>query len=438
MPFRAAIDAGVATIMTAHVLVPSLDEQRPATLSRRIVTGLLREELGYDGVILSDDLEMKAIAKRMDSHEATVAAIAAGCDAVLMCSGDTAAGGRARSARPRRRGRDRAFGGVEDASGGSSGQGAVPGGEAAPPGDRASSARCLAATSTRRWPTRWHGSPVDAETPRARVGDRLAVVAPASPFDIQEFHDGVRELRTLGFESRRRPSGPDRRHRPMSRPRAIRSPSHPAIRRRGSDPERRPPAPRSSARPGTRRPSPPIHRGGSEPRPRRHRSGGAGRPDSSGCQSPRGPRRSSPGCRRSGRTAGRSGRRRGRAGSSTGRGPRSRRRRRCQAPSRSAGDRSRTRSSGHRGSRPPVGRSRCRRSPSSCRDQWGTRRDQARRRMPPDRCRRGRAPGSDRSSRSRAELPGGGRSTVRSRRSSGSHRPGRCGERGRRPRTSGS
>jgi len=44
VPFRAAIDAGVATIMTAHVLVPALDESRPATLSKRIVTGLLRDD----------------------------------------------------------------------------------------------------------------------------------------------------------------------------------------------------------------------------------------------------------------------------------------------------------------------------------------------------------------------------------------------------------
>src|SRR5438874_2969329 len=62
LPFKAAIEARVATIMTAHVLVPSLDEARPATLSKRIVTGLLREELRYDGVIVSDDLEMKALA----------------------------------------------------------------------------------------------------------------------------------------------------------------------------------------------------------------------------------------------------------------------------------------------------------------------------------------------------------------------------------------
>src|SRR4029077_16747275 len=62
VPFRAAIEAQVASIMTAHVFVPALDEKRPATLSRRIVNGLLREELQYNGVILSDDLEMKALA----------------------------------------------------------------------------------------------------------------------------------------------------------------------------------------------------------------------------------------------------------------------------------------------------------------------------------------------------------------------------------------
>ncbi len=87
VPFRAAVDAGVATIMTAHVLVPSLDEKRPATLSRRIVSGLLREELGYDGVILSDDLEMKAVANEYSVPAAAVLAIEAGCDGVLICSG---------------------------------------------------------------------------------------------------------------------------------------------------------------------------------------------------------------------------------------------------------------------------------------------------------------------------------------------------------------
>jgi len=87
-PFRAAAAAGVATIMTAHVLVPSLDETRPATLSRHIVTDLLRGELNFQGVILSDDLEMKAIAAQYAVSEAAVMAIEAGCDGVLICSGD--------------------------------------------------------------------------------------------------------------------------------------------------------------------------------------------------------------------------------------------------------------------------------------------------------------------------------------------------------------
>ena len=87
-PFRAAIAERVAFIMTAHVLVPSLDEERPATLSPTIVEGLLREELGFEGVILSDDLEMKALSARMPVPDAAVEAIRAGCDGLLICSGD--------------------------------------------------------------------------------------------------------------------------------------------------------------------------------------------------------------------------------------------------------------------------------------------------------------------------------------------------------------
>jgi len=90
VPFRAAIEADVATIMTAHVFTPALDDKRPATLSRRIVTGLLREELKYQGVIFSDDLEMKAIANEYAVPQAAVMALDAGCDSVLICSGDTA------------------------------------------------------------------------------------------------------------------------------------------------------------------------------------------------------------------------------------------------------------------------------------------------------------------------------------------------------------
>ena len=88
VPFRAAVRADVATIMTAHVFAPSLDDERPATLSRRVITDVLRKELGFGGVILSDDLEMKAIANTYAVPEAAVMAIEAGCDGVLICSAD--------------------------------------------------------------------------------------------------------------------------------------------------------------------------------------------------------------------------------------------------------------------------------------------------------------------------------------------------------------
>jgi beta-N-acetylhexosaminidase len=88
VPFESAVAAEVATVMTAHVLVPAFDEKRPATLSKRIITGLLREELGYTGVILSDDLEMKAIARDHSVPAAAVLAIEAGCDGVLICGAD--------------------------------------------------------------------------------------------------------------------------------------------------------------------------------------------------------------------------------------------------------------------------------------------------------------------------------------------------------------
>ncbi len=85
VPFREAIRAGVAFMMTAHVLVPALDEVKPATLSRRIVYDLLRDELDFTGVILSDDLEMKALAASYSVAEAAIGSIQAGCDGVLIC-----------------------------------------------------------------------------------------------------------------------------------------------------------------------------------------------------------------------------------------------------------------------------------------------------------------------------------------------------------------
>src|SRR5207244_922900 len=63
-PFRAAIDAGVRAIMTGHLLVSALDPDVPATMSSRILVELLREELGFDGLIITDGIQMRAVADR--------------------------------------------------------------------------------------------------------------------------------------------------------------------------------------------------------------------------------------------------------------------------------------------------------------------------------------------------------------------------------------
>jgi beta-N-acetylhexosaminidase len=83
-PFAAAARAGVDAIMTAHVLYPALDADRPATLSRRILTDLLRGELGFRGVVVSDDLGMKAVADRYSIEELAVGCIEAGADHLLV------------------------------------------------------------------------------------------------------------------------------------------------------------------------------------------------------------------------------------------------------------------------------------------------------------------------------------------------------------------
>ena len=83
-PFRAAIDADVAAIMTAHIIYPAFDPDRPATLSPIILTDLLRKELGFDGLIITDDMEMKAIDDRYQSGEAAVMAVEAGADIVMV------------------------------------------------------------------------------------------------------------------------------------------------------------------------------------------------------------------------------------------------------------------------------------------------------------------------------------------------------------------
>jgi len=87
-PFRAAIDADVKLMMTAHLALPALDglDAPPATLSRRILTGLLREELGFDGVIVTDAMDMGAIRQGDALGEDAIRAVVAGADLLLLTS----------------------------------------------------------------------------------------------------------------------------------------------------------------------------------------------------------------------------------------------------------------------------------------------------------------------------------------------------------------
>ena len=94
-PFRRAIRAGIPALMTAHVVYRALDPGAPATLSERILRGLLRERMRFRGALFSDALEMKAIADHYGVEEAAVLAVSAGCDAVLVCRGEAAQEGAA-------------------------------------------------------------------------------------------------------------------------------------------------------------------------------------------------------------------------------------------------------------------------------------------------------------------------------------------------------
>ena len=96
LPFRAAVDAGVKSVLTAHVLFPAIDDV-PATLSSRLLRGVLRDELGFDGVIVTDALGMAAIGDGADSAAGAVAALGAGAD-LLCLPAEEAAQRRARDA----------------------------------------------------------------------------------------------------------------------------------------------------------------------------------------------------------------------------------------------------------------------------------------------------------------------------------------------------
>jgi hypothetical protein len=85
LPFARAAAAGLLMIMTAHVVFDAIDPGVPATLSRRVLGELLRGELAYRGVVVSDDLDMKAIADHGGAGDAAGRAVEAGCDALLLC-----------------------------------------------------------------------------------------------------------------------------------------------------------------------------------------------------------------------------------------------------------------------------------------------------------------------------------------------------------------
>ncbi|CAG7604931.1 glycoside hydrolase family 3 protein [Actinacidiphila bryophytorum] len=92
VPFRAALAAGTKVVMSAHILVPALDPDLPATLSPAVLTGLLRAPredggLGYDGLIVTDGIEMQAIAATYGIERGTVMALAAGADAICVGGG---------------------------------------------------------------------------------------------------------------------------------------------------------------------------------------------------------------------------------------------------------------------------------------------------------------------------------------------------------------
>jgi len=84
-PFRAAINAGLESVMTAHILYPELDPNLPASLSPAVTTGLLRRELGFNGLIVTDCLEMKGVSATWGTAEAAVLAAIAGADMLLVC-----------------------------------------------------------------------------------------------------------------------------------------------------------------------------------------------------------------------------------------------------------------------------------------------------------------------------------------------------------------
>lgn len=84
VPFRAAVAAGVPTVMTAHIVMKAIDPDQPATLSTKVLDGMLRKDLGFDGLVVTDDLEMDALKSFGGEADVALRAIAAGADHALL------------------------------------------------------------------------------------------------------------------------------------------------------------------------------------------------------------------------------------------------------------------------------------------------------------------------------------------------------------------
>lgn len=85
VPFKKAIDAGADMVMVSHIMLPKIDEKEPATLSKTIITDILRKDMNYNGVVVTDDMTMGAIINNYDIGEAAVKSINAGVDIVMVC-----------------------------------------------------------------------------------------------------------------------------------------------------------------------------------------------------------------------------------------------------------------------------------------------------------------------------------------------------------------
>lgn len=85
VPFRAYKEAGLASLMTAHVVYTKIDPRHPATLSEKVIQGIVRKEIGFEGVLVTDDLEMKAVDARYGPEESAILTVVAGVDVVLIC-----------------------------------------------------------------------------------------------------------------------------------------------------------------------------------------------------------------------------------------------------------------------------------------------------------------------------------------------------------------